>query len=157
MHYGHITISPLSVYFNSYFILNGPAYPVVHWLNFILFWIAWCHWTSFYIPNLMHLINFFPHCLLLQKHTELLTEFFFFFFCINLFYFIYFWLCWDFVAVCRVFFSSCGEWGLLFVVVCRLLIVVPLLLQSTGSRSVGFSSCGLRALEHRLSSCGAGA
>ena len=30
-----------------------------------------------------------------------------------------------------------------------------LLLQSTGSRCVGFSSCGLRALECRLSSCGA--
>ena len=30
-----------------------------------------------------------------------------------------------------------------------------LLLQSTGSRCTGFSSCGSRALEHRLSSCGA--
>ena len=30
-----------------------------------------------------------------------------------------------------------------------------LLLQSTGSRHMGFSSCGLRALECRLSSCGA--
>ena len=30
-----------------------------------------------------------------------------------------------------------------------------LLLQSTGSRHMGFSSCGLRALEHWLSSCGA--
>ena len=29
-----------------------------------------------------------------------------------------------------------------------------LLLQSTGSRSVGFSSCGSQALERRLSSCG---
>ena len=29
-----------------------------------------------------------------------------------------------------------------------------LLLRSTGSRHVGFSSCGSRALEHRLSSCG---
>ena len=29
-----------------------------------------------------------------------------------------------------------------------------LLLQSTGSRPVGFSSCGLRAPEHSLSSCG---
>lgn len=37
MHYSNITTSPLSAYFNSYFILNGPAYPVVHWLNFILF------------------------------------------------------------------------------------------------------------------------
>ena len=30
-----------------------------------------------------------------------------------------------------------------------------LLLQSTGSRHVGFSSCGLQVLERRLSSCGA--
>ena len=28
-------------------------------------------------------------------------------------------------------------------------------LRSTGSRRAGFSSCGSRALEHRLSSCGA--
>ena len=28
------------------------------------------------------------------------------------------------------------------------------LLQCTGSRCTGFSSCGTRALEHRLSSCG---
>ena len=30
-----------------------------------------------------------------------------------------------------------------------------LLLRSTGSRRMGLSGCGLRALEHRLSSCGA--
>ena len=30
-----------------------------------------------------------------------------------------------------------------------------LLLRSTGSRHAGFSSCGLRALEHRLGRCGA--
>ena len=30
-----------------------------------------------------------------------------------------------------------------------------LLLRSTGSRHMGFSSCGSQALEHRLSSCGA--
>ena len=48
------------------------------------------------------------------------------------------------------FVSSCGERALLFVAVCRLL-----LLRSTGSRHVGSSSRGSRALEHRLSSCGA--
>ena len=53
-------------------------------------------------------------------------------------------------------FSSCCEQGLLFVVVRGLL-----LLRSTGSRAWasvdvarGLSSCGLWALEHRLSSCG---
>ena len=30
-----------------------------------------------------------------------------------------------------------------------------LVLQGTGSRHAGFSSCGSQALEHRLSSCGA--
>ena len=51
-------------------------------------------------------------------------------------------------------FSSCGEQGLLFVAVRSLLIAVLLLLQSTGSSRAGFSSCGSRALERRLSSCG---
>ena len=41
--------------------------------------------------------------------------------------------------------SSCGEWGLLFVVVRGLLIAVLLLLRSTGSRRAGFSSCGMWA------------
>ena len=35
-----------------------------------------------------------------------------------------------------------------------LLAVVALLLQSTGSRACGLSSCGSQALEHKLSSCG---
>ena len=37
--------------------------------------------------------------------------------------FIYFWLCWIFVAFCAQAFSSCSEWRLLLVVVCGLLIV----------------------------------
>ena len=60
---------------------------------------------------------------------------------VNLFIYFYFWLRWVFVAA-RGLFSSCGEWGLLFIVVCGLLIGWLLLLQSTGSRRVGFSSCG---------------
>ena len=58
--------------------------------------------------------------------------------------------------------SSCGEWGLLFVAVRRLLIAVA---SRCGARALGtwasvvvargLSSCGSRALEHRLSSCGA--
>ena len=57
--------------------------------------------------------------------------------------------------------SSCGEWGLLFVVVRGLLIAVA---SRCGARALGawasvvvahgLSSCGLWALEHRLSSCG---
>ena len=51
-----------------------------------------------------------------------------------------------------------------FIAVCRLPLVAAstgfslqwlLLLWSMGSRCVGFSSCGSRALERRLSSCGA--
>ena len=37
--------------------------------------------------------------------------------------FIYFWLHWVFVAACGLF-SSCIEWGLLFIAVCGLLIAV---------------------------------
>ena len=58
-------------------------------------------------------------------------------------------------------FSSCGEWGLLFVAVRGLLSAVA---SRCGARALGaqasvvvtcrLSSCGLRALEHRLSSCG---
>ena len=49
------------------------------------------------------------------------------------------------VHCCALAFSSCGKWGLLFVVVRGLLIAVASLLQSTGSRHVGFSSCGTLA------------
>ena len=73
---------------------------------------------------------------------------------INLFYLFYFWLHWVFLAACRFSlvvvsggYSSwcCAGFSLQWL----------LLLWSTGSRCAGFSSCGSRALEHRLSSCGA--
>ena len=38
-------------------------------------------------------------------------------------------------------FSGCGEWGLFFIAAPRLLIVWLLLLHSTGSGLLGFSSC----------------
>ena len=63
---------------------------------------------------------------------------------------------------CEQAFSSCGERGLLFVAVHGLLIVVA---SRCGARALGvqasvvvargLSSCGLRALELGLSSCGA--
>ena len=68
--------------------------------------------------------------------------------------FIYFWLRWVFVAVrglCLVAesrdYSSmrCAGFSLRWL----------LLLRTMGSRSAGFSSCGSRALQCRLSSCGA--
>ena len=59
-------------------------------------------------------------------------------------------------------FSSCGEQGLLFVAVRRLLIAVAsrcraraLATWTSVVVAHGLSSCGLRALERRLSSCGA--
>ena len=89
-----------------------------------------------------------------------------FFFKVSLFFnlFILFYLLLSVLGLCccaRAF-SSCSERGLLFVAVRRLLIVVASLveehrLQACGLQQLwhaGFSSCGSRALEHRLSSCG---
>ena len=45
--------------------------------------------------------------------------------------------------------------GLSLLAVGGLLRAVALLLRSAGSRRAGFSSCGSRAREHRLGSCGA--
>ena len=39
-------------------------------------------------------------------------------------------------------FSSCGEWGLLFIAVRGLLILVASVVAEQDSRHVGFSSCG---------------
>ena len=83
---------------------------------------------------------------------------FFCFFVFNLF-----WLHLVFVAV-RGAFSSFGERGLLFIVLRGLLIAVASLVacraQAPGARAsvvvaCGLSSCGSRALERSLSSCGA--
>ena len=83
---------------------------------------------------------------------------------INLFIYLFVYL---FMAVlglrcCRWAFSSCGERGLLFVAVCRLLIAVAprCRARALGTRASvvaahGLSSCGSWALELRLRSCGA--
>ena len=57
-------------------------------------------------------------------------------------YFIYLFLAALGLRCCMQAFSSCGEQGLLFVAVRGLLVVGLLLLWSTGSRHVCFSSCG---------------
>ena len=73
---------------------------------------------------------------------------------IFLIYFIYFWLHWVFVAACALsLVVASGGYSSLWCAGFSLRWL--LLLQSTGSRQVGFSSCGSRALERRLSSCGA--
>ena len=81
---------------------------------------------------------------------------------IYIFYFIYFWLRWVFVAahglslvVASGVHSSLQCVGFSFVVAS---LVAECGLQAHGLQQlwhVGFSSCGLRALGHRLSSCGA--
>ena len=64
---------------------------------------------------------------------------------------------------CTQAFTSCGEWGLLFLAVRRFLIAMASLCcraWALGTRASvvvarGLSSCGSQALEHRISSCGA--
>ena len=64
---------------------------------------------------------------------------------------------------CAWAFSSCSEQGLLFIAMHRLLIAVASLVAEHGALGAqasvvvahGLSSCGSRALERRLSSCGA--
>ena len=76
------------------------------------------------------------------------------FFFINLFYIFYFWPRWVFIAAHRLSrVATSGGYSLLRCAGFSLLWL--LLLRSTGSRRAGFSSCGSRALERRLSSCGA--
>ena len=78
-----------------------------------------------------------------------------FFFFINLFIlFFYFWLRWVFVAARRLsLVAASGGYSSLRCTGFSLRWL--LLLRSRGSRHMGFSSCGSRALERRLSSCGA--
>ena len=66
----------------------------------------------------------------------------------------YFWLHWVFFAVHRLsLVTVSGSYSWLWCVSFSLWWL--LLLRSMGSRHTGLSSCGLRGLERRLSSCGA--
>ena len=72
-----------------------------------------------------------------------------------LFYlFIYFWLRWVFVAARGLSLVAASR-GYSSLWCAGFSLRWLLLLRSTGSRCAGFSSCGTRALESRLSSCGA--
>ena len=63
--------------------------------------------------------------------------------------FIYFWLCWVFIAACRLsLLAVSGVYSLLRCAGFSLRWV--LLLQSTGSRHVSFSSCGTQAQQSWL-------
>ena len=89
--------------------------------------------------------------------TVLRYDLFLFLFFLNLkkFYvFIYFGLCWVFIAARGLsLVTVSGGYSSLRCAGCSLRWL--LLLRSTGSRRMGFSSCGSQALECRLSSCGA--
>ena len=91
-----------------------------------------------------------------MTHCIFLTFYFFKFFKnLFLFYlFIYFWPHWVFVAARGLsLVVASGGYSLLWCAGFSLRWL--LLLQSTGSRHTGFSSCGSQAPECRLSSCGA--
>ena len=81
-----------------------------------------------------------------KTNIYLIRGFFVFCFSFN------FWLHWVFVAACGLsLVAANGVYSLLRWVGFTLWWL--LLLRSTGSRFMGFSSCGSRALERRLSSC----
>ena len=67
---------------------------------------------------------------------------------------VYFWLRWVFIAARRLSLVVVSR-GYSSLRCVGLSLRWLLLLQSTGPRRMGFSSCGLWALERRLSSCGA--
>ena len=77
------------------------------------------------LPHPLHVnSSLLGHLLLFSIYSYTIWQMYCPLFFFNLFYlFIYFWLHWVFVAEPGLF-SSCGEQGLLFVVVCRLLIAV---------------------------------
>ena len=57
-----------------------------------------------------------------------------------LYYFIYFWLCWVFIAVCGLF-SGCSKWGLLSSCSVQASPCSGFSLQRVGSRESGLRSC----------------
>ena len=65
----------------------------------------------------------------------------------------FFWLRWVFVAAHGLSLVVASG-GYLSLQCASFSLQWPLLLQSTGSRRMGFTSCGSRALERGLSSCG---
>ena len=121
-------------------------------VQIFFFWLPYTSKTEyrrviFVVDVLLHIYNFklYFNILVDLKAILLLC------FLINLF--IYFWLHWVFVAACGIsLVAASGGYSLLQCTGISLLWL--LLLRSTGSRGVGFSSCGSRALERRLSSCG---
>ena len=141
-----------------YILIHTPCPPVLEFEE-----------NSFFFGRTMrHAESWFPDqgsnpCPLQWKHGVLATglpgksleenskhpDFFFFFKKLI----IYFWLCWVFVAAHRLsLVAASGGYSSLRCTGFSLWWLP--LLRSTGSRCVGFSSCGSRALERRFSSRG---
>ena len=80
--------------------------------------------------------------------------FFWDFFFFNKFTYLFIYLVVLGLCCCARAFSSCGTGGYSSLWCAGFSLRWLLLLRSTGSRCVGFSSCGSWALERRLSSCG---
>ena len=74
-----------------------------------------------------------------------LTPLFFFFFLINLFYFIYLFLAVLGLHFCARAFSSCGEWGPLFIAVRGPLSIAACLVVEHRLQTRRLSSCGSQA------------
>ena len=121
-------------------------------------WSTFAWWVdSFTIMNCPFLLMVIIFALTTTSlDSNSLHSYFFFFFLINLFIysFIYFWLRWVFVAVLRLSLVAASG-GYSSLQCAGFSLQWLLLLQSTGSRHTGFSSCSSQALECRLSSCGA--
>ena len=100
------------------------------------------HPVSKFTQRQFYLTAFFLQCRLILHY---LFEYLFFF-CwildIIICLFIYLFLAALGLCCCAWAFSSCGEWELLFVEGVGFSLRWLLLLQSTGSRRAGFSSCG---------------
>ena len=105
-----------------------------------------CSFSNICPRNMTHSGDCKPHVI----DTFLFNKFVCLFVCL----FVCFWLCWVFVAVCGLsLVAASGGYSLLRCAGFSLWWL--LFLRSMGSRCTGFSSCGSRALERKLSSCGA--
>ena len=96
--------------------------------------------------------NFFHYCFQILLPITCIHDWHFFFF-INLFYLFIFGYFGSSLLYGRSLVAVSGGYSLMQCAGFSLRWL--LLLQSTGSRRSGFSSCGSRALECRLNSCGA--
>ena len=106
---------------------------------------AWC--AAVHGKSCIWLSDWTELILFIHVGLRLLISFF-----LKFIYLFYLWLCWVFVAACGLS-PVMASGGYSLVAVCRLLIAIVPLIVDTGSRVRGLSSCGLWALEYRLSSC----